>query len=431
MKVAMLHNFEKSAWKSCQTISSNLLKSYQMVLKKNKPISYNYNNRMTDFEILKLAEELCNNKVTHLCIIDHKPHPGILLKYLDHFYSHNPTIARPQIIIHVFGDFTLYGKEWRLCESYLKKFVVKFLCASDRQKTLISQFIKNDEKEISVCPFPVDQNQFYFSDSIRKQQREKLHLKNSTTVFLYTGRISLQKKVFELMLDFANFLKLTQTDTVLYLAGDFDDLGNPFTGTLSKDGEFQLRFLHTLNSFNDNIKSRIRYVGNLSQEELLKYYNAADIYLSMSAHNDEDFGMSPAEALCTGLPCILSNWGGYASFNLKNQNACTLIPTEMDVVKILYDSKVLTKELFSMLAKVPELRDKREKLRIQNINAFSIDAVINILNKTLTTDSKKFKGFTPIMNHFARAFEQSVPFVKYQKTYNDLYKEVYASYLPK
>lgn len=432
MKIALLYSFEKSIWKSCQTISTNLVATYRHILKENEIVSQNLSTRMSSYEQLELARELVDQNLTHISFVDHMPHPEILIKYLDHYFTEKDIKDRPTLIFHVFGDFTLYGKEWVESDRCLKKFKTKFVCASERQKDLVSKFLKDNTKGIYICPFPVDEKLFFFSEEVRTIQRKKLGLDDDTIAFIYTGRMSLQKKVYELMTDFANFLETTNLPAVLYFAGEFDDLGNPFTGVHTKNGEFALRFQQAHDCLKPYVKRNIKYIGNLSQADLFKHYNASDVFISMSAHNDEDYGMSPAEALCTGLTGILSDWAGYASFNLNNKNACTLIPTKMKGADIVYDSKILLKELFAMMIKAPEIYKNRLELSKMNSSVFAIAGAKNSLEKILQEKENNFSGFTAMMNELAKAFDQPTPpFVEYHKTYNELYKEMYDSYLSK
>ena len=430
MKIGLIYSFEKSAWKSCQVISANLLKTYQSISKNIVIVKFNYDDSMSEYDKLKLAEEIVKSQLTHLSIIDHKPHPVKLLKFLDYYFSENKKISRPLLLIHVFGDFTLYSKEWLESEKYMKSFLVKFICASDRQKSLVSKFLKNKSNSTYKCPFPVDSGTFNFSNTLRDRARNELEITDSTTVFLYTGRLSLQKKIIEITLDFAQFIRATDADAILVLAGDFDDIGNPFTGIHSKSGEYSQTFYRVMQKLEPGIQSKIKYVGNLSQPELSYFYNSADCFVSLSTHNDEDFGMSPAEALCTGLPALLSDWAGYASFNLNEQNNCTLIPVSIGDQSILYQRGLLIKNFIKTTSQINSLRSKRSKLARINTQAFSIVGNIDTLKNILNDKPQPFKGFSKTMNNFSFAFSRNQPpFIQYEISYTDLYKEVYESYL--
>jgi glycosyltransferase involved in cell wall biosynthesis len=432
LKVAFVYSFKKSHWKSCQTISTNLLLAYKNFLNKDSILSFDLNDLMTPFEILKSAQAIFEAKPNAVVIVDHKPHPKILLKCLDNLYSEAKS-KRPQIIIHVFGDFTLYGKDWMASEKHLKNFNVKFVCASERQKNLVSEFLKNKHVNLYKCPFPVNAKEFYYSPEIRNAERKKLGIKPSTTVFLYTGRMSYQKKSIELMYDFAQFLKITKTDAMLFLAGDFDDIGNPFTGIYSRDGEYCQRYMNIRSKLANEIKDRIIYLGNLDQEQLLAYYNLADTFVSLSVHNDEDYGMSPAEAICTGLPAILTDWAGYASFSVKEpDNKVSLIPVTIGESKIAYERQVLVKAFTTNVVMADDLFAERVKIEKINAGRFSVNACTEVLKNILSDSSQVFKGFTANMDNFARVFGQGKPpfaVYKYETNYSDLYKKVYANYI--
>lgn len=437
MSVAFIYSYEQSFWKSCQTITQNLLETYKLVLKNQKVLCFDYNEEMTGFEILEQARKIFDSRPGHIIIVDHKPHVYMIMKFLNHLYQENKSMARPEVILHVFGDFTLYGEQWNKAEPYLKKFKVKFVCASDKQKNLVSKFLKDKTHGLYKLPFPVDSKQFYFSNSLRIEQRKRLKIEPGQIMFLYTGRMSLQKKVIELTIDFIHFLKISGANAVLYLAGEFDDIGSPFVGLYYKNGEFYQKYLEIINNLDPEYLNNVKYFGNLNQEELLGFYNAADFYISLSAHNDEDYGMSPAEAICTGLPAILTDWAGYSSFKLEN-NGCALIPTKIDEEnkRIVYSRVILLKFLIAYAKDISGFQLSREELSKINRDNFSILGNVSNLKNILKDESILFKGFTGYMKELASHFKKNAPpFIFYTTTttvnFNKLYKKIYESYLSK
>ena len=64
-----------------------------------------------------------------------------------------------------------------------------------------------------------------------------------------------------------------------------------------------------------------------TRDDLLKLYNEADVLISL--HRSEGFGLTLAEAMCTGLPIIATGWSGSTGF-LNSDNGvpvpCTLVP---------------------------------------------------------------------------------------------------------
>lgn len=56
-------------------------------------------------------------------------------------------------------------------------------------------------------------------------------------------------------------------------------------------------------------RENIEFLGYVSDEELSRYYQEAKAFLALS--QDEDFGMTPVEAMLTGTPVISFRGGGY------------------------------------------------------------------------------------------------------------------------
>lgn len=428
MKFALVYSMKKSSWKSCQFITANLENTYRYAFSNETFRTFDLNTEMTEYEIYSLAKDIINYNPTHLIFIDHRPHPELLIEYLSRLLVLGRA-NRFEVVFHIFGDFTLYAKKWLSVEKSLKNFKVKWVAASERQKKLVSKFLTTD---CFKCPFPVDGNEFSYSSKKRKLVRKKLGFENSEVVFLYTGRMSLQKQVLSLIKDFSIFLKKFNLQATLLLAGEFDDLGNPFTGIYYENGEFFQEYLKLLGKIGESEKKKIIYLGNLSSTELNDIYQASDCFVSLSVHNDEDFGMSPAEAICTGLPAILSDWAGYASFVEKINNESTLIPIEMREAKLAYDSILLVKKLFLYSTKIEKIRSLRERIAEVNKSNFEIRHCKKTIRDIIFYKSEPFNGFTKRMHQLKEAFESDrPPFLQLKTDYSKLYRELYDSYLSK
>lgn len=56
-------------------------------------------------------------------------------------------------------------------------------------------------------------------------------------------------------------------------------------------------------------KGHVEFLGHVSDEELVKLYSGAKAFLALAT--DEDFGITPVEAMLCGTPVIAVNGGGY------------------------------------------------------------------------------------------------------------------------
>lgn len=59
------------------------------------------------------------------------------------------------------------------------------------------------------------------------------------------------------------------------------------------------------------IGGKITFFGNPTVEQKSLLYSASDIFLSLSDHPQESFGLALLEAMSYGLPTIVSDWDGY------------------------------------------------------------------------------------------------------------------------
>ncbi|HYK07878.1 MAG TPA: glycosyltransferase [Candidatus Eisenbacteria bacterium] len=64
-----------------------------------------------------------------------------------------------------------------------------------------------------------------------------------------------------------------------------------------------------LDALKRNAKGTVEFLGHVSDEELAKLYKGAKAFLALA--KDEDFGITPVEAMMSGTPVVAFNGGGY------------------------------------------------------------------------------------------------------------------------
>jgi glycosyltransferase involved in cell wall biosynthesis len=421
--VVIIRSQKESEWVSCKSIVSNLEASYAKQRNiRVRDILY-FDNYLNSYEIHLLAKKIIAIDAFEIIFIDHKPHPAPLI-WAIHKLAPDYKVS---LIFHVFGDFVLDSTAWYSMNGLLKNYPVHFFCASQKQKNLIDSLLISDDCS-SVCPFPVDKSVFYFDQNERNQLRSELGLVESDFLFIYTGRASLQKNVLELTKSMHSCSKISGDNLHFYFAGPFDDLGIPYKGYQNPPGVYFQQWLKLLNN---HPSSRICYINNLGASELRRYCNAADCFISISTHNDEDFGMSPAEAMMCGLPLILSDWGGYGSFKHINPEQCELIPINPERnLRILPDLSLVQKVIYKKSFEIASFDERT--LISQNADKYlSIDSVSNYLSSKISQRMQSsFLGFNSRFAKLSSVFKSNPkrPFVDPVGNYSDYYFDIYAPY---
>ncbi len=426
MKTGLVYSFQESSWFSVNKIVSNLLKSYEMALGKESIVPINYSMNLTDAENKASVKAGMGEAIKRLVILDHRPHPRGIFEWI----GQEKLQQLEEIVVHIFGDFTLNFAEWRASEKLLKGTRLRFLCASPKQASLIQKFA-GQRAIISVCPFPVDSDHFFYDSKKREKFRRERGLSESDFVFLYVGRMSLQKNVQETI---KAFLELKQSGGLgprhkFWLAGEFDVIGNPYVEDRHVLGEYFRKIQRSLEGYSEDLKKDVKFLGSVPNDELCDFYNGCDRFLSLSSYQDEDYGMAVAEASVCGLPSALTDWAGYSSFKCDSvPNFTNYMKVELGIHRALINSD-LAKKLILSSASHMEMESRsnasswyKEKLTLQ--------AVAGLLKETSKERPEVFKGFSELLKRLgAVAAYKKAPYMnEMNKTLNEFYYKVYDVY---
>jgi glycosyltransferase involved in cell wall biosynthesis len=411
-KIGLIYYEQQSDWTSCNSILNNIISSYLQTgsFVHKFPIYDNMEN---------LADEIIGQNLTHMAFIDHRDPPAHLLYKIYKKYPHQ----LPQLIIHVYGDFVLRCNQWKGIEPILKKFRIHFICASTAQSGVLKKLFQSHSVNIQTIPFPVNPR-FKFSEEARRKSRENLGITSNAFTLCYTGRISLQKNVMNLLIIFKSLTDIIP-DLNLLIAGPFDDIGIPYLGLNRLPLTMETEFYTYLESLSPHIKNKISYLGNLTQENLLELYHAADLYLSLSTHNDEDFGMAPAEAFCSGLPLFLTNWGGFKDFKLNAPGYVQVSDVNIGENRIKPEVETRNKILKAICS---FQNADHEKISSNAQTTYSTPAVSNQYLKTLHLDAATFNGFNDFSEEISPLITNLDPFSDSNGHFNEVYFKLYDSY---
>jgi len=217
-----------------------------------------------------------------------------------------------------------------------------------------------------------------------------------------------------LVLEALRFAKTSLRPLKLALAGEMDDISPPLVGTRRKDGETRREWNEFVSDLSPEDRRRIQHLGNLkSSADLRGLYNAADLFCSLSLYHDEDFGMSPAEALCSGTACVLTAWGGFSGFKKLGSQ---LVPVKFKNAAPHIESKDVQQAIHSAL-KVADDKYSRSK---NSQKTLSVDAIARLLQKSFAAPEAKFNGFNALLSRHA----EEPPAAN-----SSFYRSVYQAYL--
>lgn len=424
-KICVVYSFKPSSWVSCQKIVANLLKAYKLN-PDTEIIPVPYSSGIDDYQFWLSIKIILEAKPTHVILLDHRPHCRRILEPL--IRSLKEINHRPTFIFHVYGDFTLTFAAWKIVESLIKEYDVLWYAASTRQRAMLAEFIPLEQMEI--CPFPVDASEFYPDKSLRISFRDAKSWNQDETVFIFTGRLSRQKRIHQLIQTFSKWRLDSKANARLILVGDADKVGEPFLLQGEYEGEYFHYVYETWKKLPETEQKYIEFHGFRPNTELNAYYNASDVFVNISVHNDEDYGMSCAEALATGLPLILTDWAGFSSFRRRGiEDSVQLVP-----VKISRRGKLISlKTLYSLFDKMHNRKGSFDRSYIskQSLTYTGVENVAMTVKKGLRR-SHVFEKFSDVFHEAARleTYQKWNTFADLKsKTFNDLYMKVYRHYV--
>jgi len=185
------------------------------------------------------------------------------LVFTSHYHGKGHTFFRN--LLHV---------PWMFVARKAFKRADKVICVSNYERNLvISKFRINGEK-IALIPNGLNLKEF---NSLKRQ-------KKNCKVILYVGRLEKYKGV----------------DNIIRCLPKLD---NNFLLEIVGKGPHKEGLIRLVNSL--KVQDRVRFYQNLPRSELLQKYANADLFILLSAY--EAFGISIAEALAAGTPCIVAN----------------------------------------------------------------------------------------------------------------------------
>ncbi len=170
--------------------------------------------------------------------------------------------------------------------------------------------------QLPIIPLGVDTRHFARNiDSGRREtQRAALGVGPDDVVLLFHGRLSYHNKAHPLPLLRAAERVAKTLDAPLHLV---------FYGYFTAES-FRNDYETAAADFCD--KARVHFIENTDPRFPDALWAGADIFVSLSDNIQESFGLTPIEAMASGLPVIASDWDGYRD-TVRDGEDGFLVPT--------------------------------------------------------------------------------------------------------
>ena len=155
------------------------------------------------------------------------------------------------------------------------------------------------QPQLATIPLGVNGADFAFDAAARAAWRARLDIPTDAVVALYVGRLSAQTKMNPALMAMALEQAARQTGKPVYW----------IVSGWARTPEAWEAFHSATGAFCPSIE--YRPVDGRDAGTRFSIWSAADLFISFSDNIQETFGLTPAEAMAAGLPCVVTDWDGY------------------------------------------------------------------------------------------------------------------------
>jgi rhamnosyl/mannosyltransferase len=195
---------------------------------------------------------------------------------------------------------SLYGP---LRDSFMQR--VTFLTASSENIARTSPVLSKYPDKVRVLPFGLSKSALPESE-VSVHLTQQIRATYSSPIVLFVGRL-IHYKGLDVLL-----AAMREIDAICLIVGE---------GYLRESLQTQI------NRF--DLARKVHLLGRISDEQLVAYYDAADVFVMPSNSRTEAFGLSQVEAMSRGVPVVCCEIGTGTTFvNLEGVSGLVVPPNQ-------------------------------------------------------------------------------------------------------
>lgn len=264
-------------------------------------------------------------------------------------------IFKHNLYLHMHNDFIT--KKTKKSKIIIKK-CKKIIAVSDYIANQIRSVADYNNIETVINGIKTEEFDKKYDD--KEELRKKYKINQSDFIFMYTGRVTKDKGVLELLNAFKKMEK-EYNDIKLMI------VGSSFFYNGKKD-----KYIKSLEKTAECIKDKVIFTGYINHNELYKIYSIADVQIVPSRFEDP-CPLAVIEGVVSGKPLIVSNCGGIPK--IVSENNAVFIENNEKFIENL-------KKLMIYMYNNEEKMKKMSKYSKEQIGRFSLKIYYeNLINE--------------------------------------------------